>query len=190
MKIVMIDNYDSFTYNLVYMINKIVGKEIDVIRNDQFELQDLDKYDTIFLSPGPGVPKESGLLLDVIQHYYKHKNIFGICLGMQAMGEVFGSELLLLDTVYHGMATDVHIIKKDIIYKNIPKIIKVGRYHSWVVKEIQKNQDIETTSIDKNGAIMSLKHKKYNVKGVQYHPESILSPQGNSIIANFLESCQ
>ena len=186
--IVVIDNYDSFTYNLVHYLEDLNAK-VTVFRNDEFELEELQKFDKILLSPGPGVPDEAGLLKAVIQKYAANKSILGVCLGQQAIGEVFGGNLINLEKVYHGVATKVTIIVSDeSLFNGLPNEIEVGRYHSWVVNSIDFPSDLEVTSIDENGQIMSLRHKIYDVKGVQFHPESVLTPNGKQILENWINS--
>ena len=188
MKILVFDNYDSFTYNLVHLLEKVCDHEIDVYRNDKITLQKVGEYDKILLSPGPGLPNEAGILLDVIKTYAPTKDIFGVCLGMQAIGETFGAKLKNLENVYHGVATPVQILSDDSLFKNCPKEFKAGRYHSWVVDTNGLPDCLEVTATDKDGNIMAMKHKSYNVKGVQFHPESILSECGEQIISNWLFS--
>jgi anthranilate synthase component 2 len=188
MKILVFDNYDSFTYNLVQIIEQIVGEKVDVFRNDQIHLEDIEKYDKIILSPGPGIPKEAGILLELIKKYAPTKSIFGVCLGQQAIAEAFGGNLINLSEIYHGVATESNQMKEHLIFKNLPKTLEVGRYHSWAVNPEDFPGELEITSVDKNGMIMSLKHKTYDVHAVQYHPESILTPKGRAILENFLKS--
>lgn len=185
MKIVVIDNYDSFTYNLVHYLEDL-GAEVTVYRNDEFELEDLESFEKILLSPGPGIPDEAGLLKDVIKKYAPTKDIFGVCLGLQAIGEVFGGTLTNLDNVYHGVATEVTTIVADHIFNNLPQKFDVGRYHSWVVSNENLPNELIVTSVDENGQIMSMKHQSYNVRGVQYHPESVLTPHGKKILENWI----
>lgn len=184
--ILVIDNYDSFTYNLVHYLEDL-GCTVTVKRNDQLTLEEVDAFDKIVLSPGPGIPDEAGLLKEIITTYAPTKSIFGVCLGQQAIGEVFGGSLINLDEVYHGIATQIKIIKEDVIFAGLPKEIEVGRYHSWVV-----NPDLpdvlEATSVDENGQVMSLRHKEYDVCGVQFHPESVLTPEGKKILENWLNN--
>lgn len=187
MKILVLDNYDSFTYNLVQMIEQITGGKVDVFRNDQIALGDVDKYDKIILSPGPGIPEEAGILLDLIKKYAPTKSIFGVCLGQQAIAEAFGGSLINLKEIYHGLATEATQTAEHIIFKNLPKTLEVGRYHSWAVNFEDFPEELEITSVDDLGMIMSLKHKKYDVHAVQYHPESILTPMGRQILENFLK---
>ena len=186
MKILVFDNYDSFTYNLVQMIEKIMGEKVEVFRNDQITLEEIEKYDKIILSPGPGIPEEAGILLDLIKKYAPTKSIFGVCLGQQAIAEAFGGSLINLTEIYHGVATESKKIKEHSILKNLPEVLEVGRYHSWAVHPDDFPEELEITSVDKNGMIMSLKHKTYDVHAVQYHPESILTPKGFDILQNFL----
>ncbi len=185
MKIVVIDNYDSFTYNLVHYLEDL-GATVTVFRNDEFELKELDAFDKIVLSPGPGIPDEAGLLKEVIKTYAKTKSILGICLGLQAIGEVFGGILINLEKVYHGVASKITIIENDTIFTNLPNEIEVGRYHSWVISNDNFPQNLIITSVDENKQIMSLKHSVYDVRGVQFHPESILTPYGKKILENWL----
>jgi anthranilate synthase component 2 len=185
MKIVIIDNYDSFTYNLSHLI-KSLGAEVDVVRNDQFELSDLEPYSKIVLSPGPGIPSEAGLLLDVIRTYAGKKPILGVCLGHQAIGEVFGAKLENLSDVFHGVATPCHIIADDPIFSGLDRDITVGRYHSWVVATNGLPACLEVTAVSDEGQIMALRHKTLNVRGIQFHPESVLTPDGRKMIQNFL----
>lgn len=185
MKIIVIDNYDSFTYNLVHYLEDL-NAEVTVYRNDEFELSELEKFDKILLSPGPGIPDEAGLLKQVIQKYAPTKSILGICLGLQAIGEVFGGNLINLEKVYHGVATKVSKVSDDFIFNEIPDEMEVGRYHSWSVSTENFPDVLEITSVDENGQVMSLKHKTFDVRGVQYHPESVLTPYGKKILENWL----
>jgi len=186
MKIVVIDNYDSFTYNLVHYLEDL-DCDVTVLRNDEFELNEIDSFDKILLSPGPGIPDEAGLLKEVIKKYAPTKSILGVCLGQQAIGEVFGGQLTNLEKVYHGVATEVSLIgEDDALFKDLPQKFNVGRYHSWVVANENFPSDLEVTSVDENGQIMSLKHKTYDVRGVQYHPESVLTPNGKQILKNWI----
>jgi len=187
MKILVFDNYDSFTYNLVHLVEKITHKKADVYRNDQISLEKIKEYDKIILSPGPGIPSEAGLLLDVIREYAPTKSILGVCLGHQAIGQAFGGQLENLSTVFHGVATPCHLSANVChLFQGLPKQIEVGRYHSWVVKEEGFPEDLEITATDENNYIMGLQHKKYDVKGVQFHPESVLTPDGEKIMRNWL----
>ncbi len=185
-KVLVLDNYDSFTYNLVQYIERC-GYTVDVYRNDKIAIDDVAKYKIIVLSPGPGLPKDAGILMDVIKTYYHSHPILGVCLGMQAMGEVFGGCLINLDTVYHGMGTPINIIDKaDPLYSELPGVIEVGRYHSWIVYDKDFPKSLIISARDQKGQIMSLRHKTYPMFGVQYHPESILTKHGIKIIENFL----
>lgn len=186
MKILIFDNYDSFTYNLVHIVEKLTNQSVDVVRNDQISLADVGQYDKILLSPGPGIPSEAGILLDVIRTYASHKSIMGVCLGVQAIGEVFGAKLHNLTNVYHGVATDVHITQRDLLFDNCPATFRAGRYHSWVVDTNGFPDTLQITATDTNGQIMALRHKQFDVCGVQFHPESILTEHGEQIIANWL----
>ena len=186
-KVLVIDNYDSFTYNLVHYLEDL-GCEVTVKRNDQLTLDDVEPFEKIVLSPGPGIPDEAGLLKDIIKEYAPTKSILGVCLGQQAIGEVFGGKIINLETVYHGVATKVDIIVDDeSMFKGLDKTIEVGRYHSWVV-DTKLPQELEATSFDENGQIMSLRHKIFDVKGVQFHPESVLTPNGKQILKNWINS--
>ncbi|HEX7412403.1 MAG TPA: aminodeoxychorismate/anthranilate synthase component II [Bacteroidia bacterium] len=189
MKILVLDNYDSFTYNLVHLLEKVCEYKIDVFRNDKIELQKINEYDNILLSPGPGLPNEAGVLLEVIKTYAPTKNILGVCLGLQAIGESFGAKLKNLDKVYHGVATPIRITKKEnFLFNNCPAMFKVGRYHSWVVDTVGLPNCFEVTATDEEGNVMAMRHKTYKVKGIQFHPESILSKYGEQIIRNWVYS--
>ena len=186
-KIVLIDNYDSFTFNLVHYLEEL-NCAIVVLRNDEFEIEELQSFDAIILSPGPGIPSESGLLLDVIKTYASTKKILGICLGHQAIGEVFGATLLNLDTVFHGVSTTIQITDPaETLFRNLPQQLEVGRYHSWAINPEGLPEVLEVTSVSENGEIMSIRHKNFNVRGVQFHPESILTPSGKTILANWIQ---
>ena len=185
MKIVIIDNYDSFTYNLSHLVKEL-GAEVDVVRNDQFELADLETYSKIILSPGPGIPSEAGLLLDVIRTYAGKKPILGVCLGHQAIGEVFGGKLENLSDVFHGVATPCHIVNDDPIFSGIERDITIGRYHSWVVSNENFPDCLEVTAVSDEGQVMALRHKTLNVRGIQFHPESVLTPDGKKMLQNWL----
>lgn len=187
-KILVIDNYDSFTYNLVHYLQDL-NCEVTVYRNDEFDIEEVKNFDKILLSPGPGIPNEAGLLKEVIKTYASTKSILGVCLGQQAIGEVFGGSLLNLDKVYHGVASKIDIIVNDEnLFDNLPKKIEVGRYHSWVVNTEDFPKVLEITSTDVNGQIMSLRHKTYDVRGVQFHPESVLTPDGKKILENWVNN--
>ena len=185
MKIVIIDNYDSFTYNLSHLVKEL-GAEVTVVRNDQFELADLEPYSKIILSPGPGIPSEAGLLLDVIKTYAGKKPILGVCLGHQAIGESFGGKLENLSDVFHGVATPCRIIADDPIFSGIERTITIGRYHSWVVSNEGLPDCLEVTAISDEGQIMALRHRELNVRGIQFHPESVLTPDGRKMLQNWL----
>ena len=185
--ILVIDNYDSFTYNLVHYLEDL-NCQVAVVRNDQLQLEDVEPFEKIVLSPGPGIPDEAGLLKPIIKTYASTKSILGVCLGMQAIGEVFGATLENLDIVYHGIQTKVHITSKDeILFKGLPPTIEVGRYHSWVVKG-ELPTCLEITSVDENQQIMALRHKEFDIKGVQFHPESVLTPYGKTMLKNWINS--
>jgi len=186
MKVLIIDNYDSFTYNLVYAVQSIIHKKVDVVRNDQFDLKIVENYDKILLSPGPGIPDEAGKLKEVIRQYGKNKSILGVCLGLQAIAEVFGAKLENLKEVYHGLATDISLKSKDYLFQNQEQTIQGGRYHSWIVSKENLPECLVITAEDSSGYIMALSHKSYDVKGVQFHPESILTPDGIQILRNWL----
>lgn len=186
MKTVIIDNYDSFTYNLAHLAKEL-GAEVDVLRNDKFELEELEKYDKIILSPGPGIPEEAGLLLEVIRTYAGRKPILGVCLGEQAIGQAFGGKLTNLSEVFHGIQTNVKIKNKDYIFSGLPTEIPVGRYHSWVVDTDGFPEELVITAISSEGQIMALKHREYDVHGIQFHPESVLTPDGKQIVGNWLK---
>ncbi len=199
MKILVFDNYDSFTYNLVHLVEKILHQKVDVYRNDQIPLEKVKEYDKIILSPGPGVPSEAGLLLPLIKEYASSKSILGVCLGHQAIGEAFGGKLVNLTTVYHGIATPikVHPLEPAVhngadnranLFKDLPEELEVGRYHSWVVSEEGFPKELEITAKDNNGFIMGLQHKTFDVQGVQFHPESVLTPKGETILRNWLSA--
>ena len=198
MKIVIIDNYDSFTYNLSHLVKEL-GAEVTVLRNDQFRLEDLEAFSKIILSPGPGIPSEAGLLLDVIREYAGRKPILGVCLGHQAIGEAFGGQLENLSDVFHGVATPCHIVQEDRdtagakgtsaldpLFAGLPADITVGRYHSWVVSQDDFPDCLEVTAVSDEGQIMALKHKTLNVRGIQFHPESVLTPGGKQMLQNWL----
>ena len=185
-KIIVIDNYDSFTYNLVHYLEDL-NCEVTVFRNDEFDIEELQKFDKILLSPGPGIPDEAGLLKEVIKTYSATKSILGVCLGQQAIAEVFGGSLINLEKVYHGVATNIKIqVQDEPLFKGLESEIEVGRYHSWVVNSTDFPEVLEITSLDENGQIMSLRHKTYDVRAVQFHPESILTPHGKKILENWV----
>lgn len=186
MKIVIIDNYDSFTYNLSHLLKEL-GAEVEVVRNDKFELKDLEQYDKIVLSPGPGIPSEAGLLLDVIRTYAGRKPILGVCLGHQAIGEVFGASLENLKEVYHGVQTEGTQLGNDYIFEGLPERVMMGRYHSWVVAKDSVPECLEVTAMSDDGEIMAMRHCQYDIHGIQFHPESVLTPEGKTIVGNFLK---
>ena len=185
-KIFVIDNYDSFTYNLVHYLEEL-GAIVTVKRNDQFELSEIEEYEYLLLSPGPGIPDEAGLLKAAIERYAASKKILGVCLGQQAIGEVFGAKLNNLNTVFHGVATPLYITEKDLLFDGLPDSFEVGRYHSWVVKT-PLPEDLVATSFDNNQQLMSLRHRNYSVRAVQFHPESILTIYGKKILENWINS--
>ncbi|MBT8180585.1 MAG: aminodeoxychorismate/anthranilate synthase component II [Eudoraea sp.] len=185
-RILVIDNYDSFTYNLVHYLEDL-GCEVVVKRNDQLKLEEVDEFEKIVLSPGPGIPDEAGLLKEIIAKYAPTKSIFGVCLGQQAIGEVFGGNLINLDEVYHGIATKINLEKEEPLFEGLPGEIVVGRYHSWVV-DPELPDVLVATSFDENGQLMSLRHKSYDVCAVQFHPESVLTPKGKQILENWLKN--
>jgi len=187
-KLLVLDNYDSFTYNLVHLVEKVSTIEFDVFRNDKISLEKVSDYDKILLSPGPGLPKDAGIMPELLKKYSPAKSIFGVCLGMQAIGENFNSRLLNLEVVYHGLATDLNVIEKDLIFENCPDTFKVGRYHSWVVDSSHLGSGLVITATDPDHHIMALRHKQFDVRGVQFHPESILSEYGEMILRNWLKA--
>lgn len=188
MKLLVLDNYDSFTYNLVHLIEKVSDIQVDVIRNDKISIEDVKPYDKIVLSPGPGLPKDAGIMPKLIKTYGASKSILGICLGLQAIGEAYGGSLKNLATVFHGIATPINIIDEDVIFKGCPKTFTVGRYHSWVIDTIHFPDKLQITATDDQGNIMALKHSTYDVRGLQFHPESFLSEYGEIMISNWLKS--
>jgi anthranilate synthase component 2 len=197
MKILVFDNYDSFTYNLVHLVEKILHQKVEVFRNDELPLEKVEAYDKIILSPGPGIPSEAGLLLPLIREYASRKSILGVCLGHQAIGESFGGKLINLSTVYHGVSTPVQLVaskngkvqmEKPLsrLFSGLPAEIEAGRYHSWVVSEENFPDELEITAWDANHYVMGLQHKKFDVQGIQFHPESVLTPRGEEIMRNWL----
>ncbi|HJT73768.1 MAG TPA: aminodeoxychorismate/anthranilate synthase component II [Chitinophaga sp.] len=189
MNILVFDNYDSFTYNLVHLVEKIINGKVSVYRNDEIPLEKVNDFDKIILSPGPGIPEEAGLLLPLIKEYAPTKSIFGVCLGQQAIGEAFGASLINLKDVYHGVATPVNIISREgRLFNGLPDELEVGRYHSWVVDEKTLPEELIITAKDSNGYIMALQHRTYDVSGVQFHPESVLTPEGEKILRNWLNA--
>ena len=189
MKTVIIDNYDSFTYNRAHLVKEL-GTDVTVLRNDQFALADLAAFDNIILSPGPGIPSEAGLLCDVIRAYASQKPILGVCLGHQAIGEVFGAQLENLSEVFHGVATEGTQLGNDILFNGLPRRITMGRYHSWVVSREAFPACLEVTAESDEGQIMALRHREYNVRGIQFHPESVLTPDGRNMLSNWLSAQQ
>lgn len=192
MNILVFDNYDSFTYNLVHLVEKITHTKVEVFRNDQIPLEKVKEYDKIILSPGPGIPVEAGLLLPLIKEYAPSKSILGVCLGHQAIGEAFGGRLINLDNVYHGVATGIQVGSRESgvrsrLFEGLPDNLEVGRYHSWIVSDEGFPEELEVTARDENDYIMALQHKNYDVQGVQFHPESVLTPDGEAILRNWLK---
>ena len=192
MKILVFDNYDSFTYNLVHLVEKITHEKVDVHRNDQIPMEKVKDYDKIILSPGPGIPEEAGLLLPLIKEYASSKSILGVCLGHQAIGQAFGGELINLSSVFHGVATKIEVRSQESgvrspLFQGLPNELEVGRYHSWVVSKENFPSELEITAEDETGMIMGLQHKTYDVQGVQFHPESVLTPMGEAIMKNWLK---
>jgi len=204
-RILVFDNYDSFTYNLVHLVEKILHQKVDVYRNDQIHLEKVKEYDKIILSPGPGIPGEAGLLLPLIKEYASSKSILGVCLGHQAIGEAFGGKLVNLSEVYHGVATAIRIVSRESsvvngksnsrltihdsrnLFAGLPDLFDAGRYHSWIVSDENFPKELEVTARDENNFIMALQHKTYDVQGVQFHPESVLTPMGEDILRNWLK---
>ena len=185
MKICIIDNYDSFTYNLSHLVKQL-GAEVTVLRNDRFTLPQLKPFDKLILSPGPGIPSEAGLLLDVIRHYADTKPMLGVCLGEQAIGEAFGGKLTNLSDVFHGVQTPIEVVADDPLFAGLPQRMDVGRYHSWVVDRAGLPDCLEVTALSAEGYIMALRHRQYPIHGIQFHPESVLTPQGKQMISNWL----
>ena len=188
MKVLIIDNYDSFTYNLVHLVQSILSEKVDVIRNDELDIDDIAKYDKILLSPGPGIPEEAGKLKEVIKKYASTKSILGVCLGVQAIAEVFGANLINLKEVFHGLATEIQVTSNESLFKNVSEKFLGGRYHSWIVAKENLPECLEITATDSEGNIMALSHKTYDVRGVQFHPESVLTVNGDQMIKNWLYS--
>lgn len=186
-KILIFDNYDSFTYNLLHAVKSLGYNEVDVIRNDKIDLATVANYDKIILSPGPGLPEEAGLLMPLIRQYAQTKSILGVCLGHQAIGEVFGAKLKNIPFVFHGVQTPINMTATDYLFDSIPNEILVGRYHSWIISKENFPSELEITAVDKSDDIMALKHRVLDVHGLQFHPESILTPEGIQIIQNFLQ---
>jgi len=187
MKVLMLDNYDSFTYNLVHILREL-GAEVTVFRNDQITVEEAGIYDQIVLSPGPGLPDESGILLPLIEKYAPEKSILGVCLGHQAIGQVFGGQLVNMNQVVHGKAKNTKVVVNDLLFEGVPAVFESGRYHSWVVDRDSFPSALEITAIDEDGFVMALRHRQYNVRGVQFHPESVMTPVGKQIIKNWLKA--
>lgn len=186
-KVLIIDNYDSFTYNLVHLIREIIHSEVTVWKNDAFDIEEVGNFEYIVLSPGPGIPDEAGRLKEVIQKYGPEKKIFGVCLGLQAIGEVYGGQLRNLPKVFHGMKTTMHITdSKDPIFSGVNHTFEAGRYHSWVIDKDNTPDTLQVSAVDTDGEIMAAYHKEYQVYGVQFHPESIMTPDGKTMLTNFL----
>ena len=185
-EVLVIDNYDSFTYNLVHYLEEL-GCRVQVRRNDQLQLEEVAPYNAIVLSPGPGIPEEAGLLKAIIKKYAPEKRIFGVCLGQQAIAEVFGGKLVNLDQVYHGVATTIEVLGDDALYRGLPETLEVGRYHSWVV-DPELPPCLEVTAVDDQGEVMSLRHREYDLRAVQFHPESVLTPEGKKMLSNWLNA--
>ena len=185
-KILILDNYDSFTYNIVHLLHEL-GAEVDIARNDRISVEEAGRYNRIILSPGPGIPSEAGILPEVVKRYAAEKSILGICLGEQAIGQAFGGKLTNLSEVFHGIQTNVKIKNKDYIFSGLPTEIPVGRYHSWVVDTDGFPEELVITAISSEGQIMALKHREYDVHGIQFHPESVLTPDGKQIVGNWLK---
>lgn len=186
MRLLVLDNYDSFTYNLVHLIEKIADVDLEVFRNDKIEIKRITEYDKVVLSPGPGIPEEAGILNEVIKTHYKNIPMLGVCLGHQAMGDVFDGTLVNLDRVHHGVATQIEVVKEDYIFTGLPKAFNVGRYHSWVIESLGDQSSFDVTAIDEAGEIMAIAHKDYDLRGVQFHPESILTEYGEELMKNWL----
>lgn len=187
MKLLVLDNYDSFVYNIVHIIKELgYGEQMDIFRNDKISPQDVAQFDKILLSPGPGIPSEAGVMLEIIKRYAAEKPILGVCLGHQGIAEVFGASLINLDQVYHGMAVNTMVVKKDTLFNNVPERFVSGRYHSWAIDPSSNLENLEVTAVDEKGNIMAIRHKSQNVKGVQFHPESILTENGKQILLNWL----
>ncbi len=188
MKILILDNYDSFTYNLLQVVESLGYEDVEVHRNDRIALEDVERFDKIILSPGPGIPCEAGILLDLIRHYGATKPILGVCLGHQAIGEAFGGGLENLSDVYHGVQTPISISVDDYIFEGVSRRVDVGRYHSWVVSGDGFPAELEVTAVSDEGQIMALRHREYDVRGIQFHPESVLTPEGRAMIENYLKN--
>jgi len=189
MKILIIDNYDSFTYNLVHMVEEITEIFPDVYRNDKITIEEVGIYDMIMLSPGPGIPDEAGILKEVIETYASSKPIFAVCLGLQAITEVFGGSIINMEKVYHGVATEMTVTDKQaVIFQDLPEKFEAARYHSWIAEKVDFPEVLRITAVDEEGGIMALEHKEYNMSAVQFHPESILTPLGEKMVRNFIDN--
>lgn len=187
MRLLVLDNYDSFTYNLVHLVEKTSDIPFNVVMNDKISLAEINAYDKILLSPGPGLPSDAGIMPELLRAYSHTKSILGICLGLQAIGQNFGCRLKNLDKVYHGVATPVYLKSSDNLFKDCPASFQAGRYHSWAIdEEVVNTKEMEVTAVDGHGLIMAARHRQYDVKGLQFHPESILSDCGETIIKNWL----
>ncbi|NJB81555.1 anthranilate synthase component II [Wenyingzhuangia aestuarii] len=191
MKILILDNYDSFTYNLVHMVEEITGETPDVFRNDEIPLEVVGEYDLIMLSPGPGVPDEAGILKEVIAEYAGKKPIFGVCLGLQAITEVFGGKIINMDNVFHGVATEMKVVDENaLIFKQLPQFFTAARYHSWIADPATMPKVLKVTCVDEDGGVMAIEHKDFNISAVQFHPESILTPDGEIMVREFIENAK
>lgn len=185
MKLLILDNYDSFTYNIAHAVREL-GVEPDVIRNDKISLEDIGKYDKIIISPGPGIPSEAGILPALLERYAEEKLILGVCLGEQAIGERFGAQLINLSDVYHGISSEIDIDNSDYLFEGLPEKIEVGRYHSWAIDPEKIGDQLEVIGRSADGNIMAVRHKTLDIRGVQFHPESVLTPMGTMIFKNWL----
>jgi anthranilate synthase component II len=192
LKLLVFDNYDSFTYNLVHLVKKIIDCDLQVYRNDEIPMEKVNEFDKIILSPGPGLPAEAGSLLALIREYASSKSILGVCLGHQAIAESFGGKLINLETVFHGVATPMRVVSQELgarsqLFKDLPEEFEAGRYHSWIVSDEDFPDELEVTVRDENNYIMGLQHKKFDVQGLQFHPESVLTPLGEDLLRNWLK---
>jgi anthranilate synthase component 2 len=188
MKLLIFDNYDSFTYNLVHAVRKLGYTDLEVIRNDKMTIEEAGRFDKIILSPGPGIPSEAGILLPLIKAYAPVKPILGVCLGHQAIAESFGGTLENTSEVFHGVSTPVHVVEPDLLFDNMPQTFDAGRYHSWIVSREKLPACLRVTAQSSDGTIMAIRHREYEVRGVQFHPESVLTPLGETLLANWLKS--
>lgn len=187
-KVLIIDNYDSFTYNLVHIVEELIGQSVRVVKNDELTLEEASAYDELILSPGPGLPTDAGLLMSLIQTYGPTKKILGVCLGLQAIAEVYGAQLINLAQVYHGIQSEIELVNESLLFAGLPSQLIVGRYHSWVMDPASVPEHLKVTAYDSTGQIMSIEHREHLVYGIQYHPESIMTPMGRQILENFLFS--